>query len=148
MPWGDGRSIEVFAQFHSIAAREFGLRLRVGRGEETLIGFDSAAGSAFVDRTHAGQRPGSPAFAGRRHAPLRLGEDARLELRILVDWSSVEVFVNDGEAVISEQIFPAADSDALSVYAIGGSVAVDAIDVWQLEPADGGVTLHHASGSR
>ena len=103
-----------------------------------MVGFDSATQRVFVDRSHAGQSPAATGFAGRRYARPVQPRHGVIELRILVDWSSVEVFVGGGEAVITELIFPSAGSDALSVYAIGGSVAVDAIEVWQLRSAHSG----------
>lgn len=64
-------------------------------------------------------------------APLA-AKDGKVSLRILVDWSSVEVFGGDGQAVITDQIFPDPDSEGLQVFAEGGSVGVDKIKVWQL----------------
>lgn len=135
LPWGDGRCLEVVAQFHDIAASEFGLKVRCGDGEEVSIGYDCARGAVFVDRARAGWAPAAPAFAVRRDASVDLGRDGRLKLRVLVDWSSVEVFVGDGEVVITEQIFPAGASDGVRVYAVGGSVVIEALDVWQISAA-------------
>ena len=138
LPGGDGRAIEVIARFAAHSASEFGIKLRIGAGEATVVGFDCATQRVFVDRSQAGRSPAAAGFAGRRYARPVQPRHGVIELRILVDWSSVEVFVGGGEAVITELIFPSAGSDALSVYAIGGSVAVDAIEVWQLRSAHSG----------
>jgi levanase len=70
-------------------------------------------------------------FPGVQRAPLA-AKDGKVSLRILVDWSSVEVFGGDGQAVITDQIFPDPDSEGLQVFAEGGSAGVDKIKVWQL----------------
>ena len=45
----------------------------------------------------------------------------RVSLTVLVDRASVEVFGNDGEASITDQIFPGADSTGVELFAEGGS---------------------------
>jgi fructan beta-fructosidase len=59
-------------------------------------------------------------FSQRNDAPARL-IDGKIKLHIFVDWSSVEVFVNDGEAVITNRIFPDPDSQDVILYSDGGT---------------------------
>ncbi len=80
-----------------------GLRLYNDLGDEVLIGWDRAAGVLCLDRSCSGVIP-HPAFARRYTAPLGAGEC--LTLYVFVDSCSMEVFANDGEAVISVLIFP------------------------------------------
>jgi fructan beta-fructosidase len=61
--------------------------------------------------------------------------DGLIRLHILLDRSSVEVFGNDGRIVFSEQLFPAGDSLGLELFIDGQSVKLNALDIWQLEPA-------------
>lgn len=67
-----GKALEIVAVFDAAAASasEFGLKLRVGAGEETLVGYDVAEGEVFVDRTNSGFLP-SEAFAARHGARSR-----------------------------------------------------------------------------
>jgi fructan beta-fructosidase len=53
-------------------------------------------------------------------------------LRILVDWSSVEVFGDRGETIITDQIFPKPTSDGAQAFADGGSATIDSLDIWPL----------------
>lgn len=53
-------------------------------------------------------------------------------MRILVDWSSIEVFGGDGEAVITDQIFPDPASQNVEVFAENGSVKLNKATVWHL----------------
>ena len=61
----------------------------------------------------------------------------RIKMRILVDWSSVEVFANDGEIALSYQVFPDDAGDKLELFVSGGevrlvSLTINAIkSVWQ-----------------
>jgi sucrose-6-phosphate hydrolase SacC (GH32 family) len=87
-----------------------------------------------VDRKNSGQRSFSAAFAARHSAPLQI-TDGRLKLQVYVDANSVEVFANDGERVLTEQIFPDAGSTGLQLYAKQGSVDVSMAEWWKLESA-------------
>ena len=60
-------------------------------------------------------------------------ERGRIKLHVFVDWSSVEVFASDGRTVITDQIFPSADSDGLALYAKGGAAKLVSLDVWGLQ---------------
>ena len=68
---------------------------------------------------------------GTRSVPLTAGAD--LNLRIFFDSSSVEVFVNDGEACLSSRIYPQAPRRELALFAWSGSAALNEAGAWQLE---------------
>jgi sucrose-6-phosphate hydrolase SacC (GH32 family) len=125
-----GKALEIIAEFQSGTASQFGLKVRTGPGEETLVGYDVPAGEVFVDRTKSGQVSFSNLFASRETAPLA-SKDGSVKLHIFVDWSSIEVFGDDGQAVITDQIFPQPSSDGLAVFANGGTAKVS-LQVWQL----------------
>ncbi len=134
-----GRALEIDATFAVDTgapgtAREFGLEVRTGGGEKTVIGIDATAGQLFVDRTRSGQTSFHKEFGGRQTAPLPV-EHGRVRLRIFVDWSSVEVFGGDGRVVITDQIFPAPASDGVALYATGGPAHLVSLDAWPLASA-------------
>ena len=87
----DGRSIEIEWTVWPDHAVEFGLQVRSGPGEATLIGVDRRRGMLFIDRQRSGVVPLATAWAGRREAPLD-STDGPLTLRVLLDRCSVEVF--------------------------------------------------------
>jgi fructan beta-fructosidase len=74
----------------------------------------------------------NPQFPGRHSGPLP-DEQRRIKLHLFVDWSSVEVFGNDGRTVITERIFPSNDSDGVALYAKGGAVKLISLDIWPLQ---------------
>jgi sucrose-6-phosphate hydrolase SacC (GH32 family) len=51
---------------------------------------------------------------------------------VFVDWSSVEVFAANGEVVVTDQIFPAPESDGVALYARGGAARLVSLDAWPL----------------
>jgi fructan beta-fructosidase len=127
-------SYEIDAEFDSGTADEVGFRLRVGGAEQTLAGCDFRKSEGFIDRAKSGTVNFSGDFAGRHAGPLDLLAH-RIKLRIFVDRSSVELFANGGETVISDRIFPSPGSTGLQIYERGGSARVVSLDVWKLKSA-------------
>lgn len=127
-----GTALEIVAEFEAGTAAELGLKVRTGQQEETVIGIDPRAGQLFVDRTRSGEVGFHPAFSGRHTAPLPI-ENGRVRLHVFVDWSSVEVFAGHGEVVITDQIFPAPQSDGVAMYARSGTARLVSLDAWALD---------------
>ena len=61
--------------------------------------------------------------------------DGRVQLRILVDRTSVEVFANQGRVQMASCFLPPADNRTLAVYATGGEAKAKRLDVWTLRSA-------------
>ncbi|MEU6626214.1 GH32 C-terminal domain-containing protein [Streptomyces litmocidini] len=127
----DGKALDIRATFSPGDAERFGFTVRTGEGQETVIGYDTTTQELYVDRTRSGAVDFHGDFPGVQRAPLT-ARNGRVELRILVDWSSVEVFGGDGEAVITDQIFPSPDSDGIRLFAEGGSARLDSAEVRQV----------------
>jgi fructan beta-fructosidase len=114
------------------SAAEVGFKLRKGSGEETIVAIDRKQSQLFVDRTRSGDVGFGEHFSGRHAGPIRLaGRTA--QVHIYVDRSSIEVFGNHGETVISELIFPKRSSDSLELYCNGGQARIERLDVWNLK---------------
>jgi fructan beta-fructosidase len=128
-----GAALEIIADFRLAGATEVGLRIRAGRDEATVVGYDGCSQYLFVDRTHSGDSSFSADFPDR-HTAVLPHDDGRIRLHLFVDCCSVEVFAGDGRAVISDLIFPAPDSTGLGVYTVGGEAMTERLDVWQLQP--------------
>ncbi|WP_105973865.1 GH32 C-terminal domain-containing protein [Streptomyces geranii] len=134
-PAAEGKALDIEATFSVEDADRFGLKVRTGAyGEETVIGYDTTTQELYVDRTHSGAVDFNATFPGVQTAPLK-AENGKVKLRILVDWSSVEVFGGNGEAVITDQIFPDPASQGVQIFAENGSTRLDEATVWQLDSA-------------
>ncbi len=110
-----------------------GIRLRSGAsGQQTDVGYDSALGLLYLDRSRAGEHTFHKEFANRQIAPVSL-RNGQLSLRILVDRASVTVFSGEGETVLTSQIFPDPAAQGLSLFAEGASAKVLDLHIWALE---------------
>lgn len=131
-----GKSLEIITEFQitNESIDCFGLRVRVGQGEQTTISYKVKDKTLHVDRTHSGRVDFKEGFAKIHSADPSPINDV-IRLHIFVDSSSVEVFANDGLVVFSECIFPSEQSQGLELFAEGGEVMLNALDVYQLNPA-------------
>ena len=127
---GDALDLEVVLE--PAAAREIGVLVRRGPGEETAIGYDAQKQAIYVDRTRSGRIDFDKRFAGRHLAPAALDAQGRLTLRIIVDRSSVEVFGDGGVAVITDRVYPSPQSRGIALFARGGAGRLVELKAWRL----------------
>jgi levanbiose-producing levanase len=93
-------------------------------GEQgTTISYDAGSGLLALDRTRSGKTGFSPKFS-LRHEVKVLIHHGEVRLTVLVDNGSVEVFAQDGKAVLTDTIFPAAGNDRVFVFARGGDAEI------------------------
>jgi fructan beta-fructosidase len=97
----------------------------------TRIQYVSETGILQLDRTTSGQTGFSAEFSPGAAVAVPL-TDGSLDLRIIVDGSSVEVFAGGGQAVLSALAFPAAEDDNVGVFAGGGKATISKISVTPL----------------
>ncbi|MDZ4780927.1 MAG: GH32 C-terminal domain-containing protein, partial [Planctomycetia bacterium] len=119
-----GQQLEITLEFRPGTATEFGARVLKGEREQTTVGYDAKNESLFVDRTKSGNVTFHRAFAGRHAGPLKPDENGLVRMTIYVDASSVEVFGNHGETVITDLVFASSKSNRLELYAEGGKVEI------------------------
>ena len=96
-----------------VARQPFGLRLHTDADHFTDVGFDPARNEFYIDRTHSGLAI-TPAFPGRVAAPL--APNRAMDLRLIVDRSSVEAFAQDGTLAMTELIFPPTTTNRAELF--------------------------------
>ena len=125
-----GDTIEIEAEFAPGDTKESGFRLRKGASEETVLGFMPESKEVFVDRTRSGDVAFAPEFPGRHKMTVR--ESSKIKLHVFLDRSSLEVFVNDGEVVLTDRIYPSRSSDGIELYSDGQKGKVLSLSIWKL----------------
>ena len=100
-----------------------------------MVGYSVQQQEVFLDRTNSGQSSFDAGFA-RVHSAKMAPIDGIIHLRLFLDRSSLEVFGNDGEVVISDSIFPEEQSQGLELFTQGGETILNALDVFELNPAN------------
>ena len=135
------------------------LAVRCGADDRTLITYDIGRSQLSIDRSRSGadvvptEGLDSPFAEFGRHS---FGDvqtvdcspvDGLVDLIVLVDRSSVEVFAMGGAIVFSNQIFPDPSSSGLSLIAVDGMAVVRDLVVYRLEPVAGVATNHDGDWS-
>jgi levanbiose-producing levanase len=97
----------------------------------TRIVYDVVAQTLTLDRSASGETRFSDKFSKMHIARLPL-VDGKLQMNIVVDRSSVEVFAQHGRVVITDLVFPSCSDDRVAVFAQGGTATFDTIEVTNL----------------
>lgn len=140
------KALDMTVSFSSVpSSKQFCLSVRTGADGDrnntaaATIGYDFPTQRLFVQRHAAGADSlFSTDYEGTYYAPLT-PRDGVVSFRVLLDWSSVEVFGGRGECTITAQIFPLdATGTSIALFADGGvkDVSVDIVkvaSVWGIE---------------
>jgi sucrose-6-phosphate hydrolase SacC (GH32 family) len=127
-----GQALALQFSIESLDAGEAGLAVLCGDGQRTLVGYDADRGTVFIDRRLSGTVPeGDALFAGRRQAPVSPPAPGRpLHMQVWVDAGSVELFADNGLAVVTEVVLPGPNATGVEVYAQGGTAVFGALQAW------------------
>jgi fructan beta-fructosidase len=72
----------------------------------------------------------SPEFPGRHRANLHW--TSPVKLHIFLDRSSIEVFANDGETVLTDRIYPSPASTGFEIYSDSPAAQISSLSIWSL----------------
>lgn len=129
-----GIAHEIILEFEFDTAARFGIRVRSGNDESTIIGYDAVSQLLFVDRRNSGDHSFSDQFA-KVHSTKLTPTQNKIQLHIFIDSCSVEVFADGGRIVFSDCVFPSEHSQGLELFAEGEDVRINSLDVYRLDSA-------------
>jgi len=75
-------------------------------GETLIFEIDPVKKEMSLDRRKSGLTNFEVRFANKIHSLPYIVSDKVVDVRIILDWSSIEIFVDEGKYVMTEQIFP------------------------------------------
>ena len=130
--WQAPQTFEAIVTVRPGSARRLTWKLFEGPGDYTLLGFDAAAHTLFVDRTKSARAGFNSHFPSRTIAPVTAGT---LQLHFLVDRSSIEVFAQHGDVALTNLVYANPHSTGLSLEATGGRPEALEIQMWKLRSA-------------
>ena len=104
-----------------LSYREFAVRFAAGDSRYTEFRYDPERSVVTVDRSHSGQ---SGKISGKRTIRVR-ERKGRLSIRMLIDRWSAEIFINNGEQVVSLTYYTDLSAEGIEFLA-DGTVTLDA----------------------
>jgi fructan beta-fructosidase len=133
----DGRQAEIEVTFQiieqTLSLDYVGFKVLQSKDatEYTLVGYNVTSHQVFIDRSKSGQTNFNPTFLQIPSVSpaIVLPTNNQLHMRILIDRSSVEVYVNDGSISLTTNVYPIQNEDCICVTAIGRSGYVDLIEL-------------------
>ncbi|WP_413510157.1 glycoside hydrolase family 32 protein [Serratia liquefaciens] len=132
----DAESVRNQRQMLTDGVQELALTLNVAASDAERYGIViGTAARLYVDnQTHRlvlERFSEDPGLCGCRSVPLP--EADILSLRVFIDRSSLEVFVNHGEACLTSRIYPTDGQRSVTLFAEGGLAQFGAAQAWELE---------------
>ncbi|MTT33331.1 hypothetical protein GMB86_15135 [Terrilactibacillus sp. BCM23-1] len=109
----------------------FNLRESKDGSKKVVVGYNPKTQTAYIDRTKDGEN------ISRNSTKVKLDSDQKkIKLTVYVDSSSIEVFINDGEKVLTQVMYPnpdqPSDSNGLSYFVSNGEVKMKHASVTKL----------------
>ncbi|MDR6945108.1 glycoside hydrolase family 32 protein [Mucilaginibacter pocheonensis] len=130
----DSNAILINAEFLTNGSKKVGFNVAAQNGagsnlKKVIVGYDVDKQELYVDCS-ASEKANKPVENLVQTAPMKPNNGA-VRIRIFLDKSSLEVFGNDGEKVISTMIYPDNDATGLSVFSEGKAILKN-LKVWDL----------------
>ncbi|MCW3788289.1 glycoside hydrolase family 32 protein [Plebeiibacterium sediminum] len=109
----------------------FGLLLKNDADEELKIGYNMLSKQVFIDRTKINTQFTDSNYLSEDVAQYSIGEE--IKMKIIIDASSVEVFVDEGKLAMTNIVFPESPFSELSLFSSLGSVELESAMFFNVE---------------
>ena len=127
---GNGGAYEIELEIRNNGAEKLAFTLQNGKGESVVMYYDAATRQFVMDRSNSGETSFSRDFPAMTVAPVSGGDDFRL--RLFVDRSSIEAFVDGGKSVMTNIVFPSEPYKSMKFESVRGSFTVKKMNVYRL----------------
>lgn len=135
----DSTTLEITGEIYQLEAdiswseiMNVGIRLRESddKTRHVDVGIFAEGSYAYVNRADTGQPDESRTYLESR-APFDQ-QKKEVHLKVLVDRTSIEVFIDDGEIAFSNVIFPEPKDKGITLFADGGTAAFENVVIKHL----------------
>ncbi|MEZ5199178.1 MAG: GH32 C-terminal domain-containing protein, partial [Bacteroidales bacterium] len=112
--------------------QKVGFNLCVSDANKMVLGYDAKTSNVFIDRTQSGYVNFNSKFPRVINAPVQLKEN-KISFHVFVDQLSLEVFVNDGDVVLTSLMFPNPYfQKGIELFSINESSVLQSFNGWEL----------------
>ena len=109
----------------------FGFELKNSKGEGLKFTFDLNAKKLSMDRKRSGKIDFNDKFKTATSSPLV--NKVSYKVRLLVDKASAELFINDGEIVMTTLFFPTEIMNAMNLFTTMGKLNAENITIYNIK---------------
>ncbi|MDT8719207.1 glycoside hydrolase family 32 protein [Clostridium sp. 19966] len=131
----EGQNIELELEIDALKSNIFGIKVLKDEEHETVMYYQKDQGKFIFDRSKNGQDISAAGIEDDikyvRKVAVNL-IDNKLKLRIFIDRTSVEIFIQDGERVITSTVYPKATAKSVEFFS-DDEVIINKLDKWDIE---------------
>jgi fructan beta-fructosidase len=98
---------------------DFSIVLANNEGNELVVGYDKTANQYYIDRSKSGKIDFEKGF-GQKHTAPRLSKDPNMDLTLIADAASVELFADGGLTPMTDIFFPDSKMSKLYIKSASG----------------------------
>jgi fructan beta-fructosidase len=130
------QQLEMQISFEPVANSTAGIRLAVGKQNVFVIGYDAGSQKLFIDRSGCTNNSFNKDFAPLSRYETSLAPmNGKIKLHVFFDNSIIEVFANDGQTVMTTQIFPDENDNGIELFSAGGTTKSESVKWWKIRSA-------------
>lgn len=119
-------SYELVLEAEKYKSSEFEIRMAISEIEYSSLKIDFENNHGIFDNSEMAK-----GLKSIRKFKLK-DVNAKVKVHMFMDKSAVEIFINDGEVVLSSRIYPKEGSVGLEIISNGGEVKINKLDIWSL----------------
>lgn len=112
--------VEIDLTFENIDALQYGLTIQHTKTQYTTILINTKENDLTLERKYSGEVGFSDNFSIPQVIKIKGTE--RIQLRMIIDSSSIELFINEGEQALTSLVYPDKTCERLSLFASKGDV--------------------------
>jgi fructan beta-fructosidase len=130
------QQFEIEVEFQPSPNTISGVRLSAGKENIFVIGYDAAQQKLFLDRSGCTNNSFNTKFPqlSRYETPLAIA-NGKIKLHIFFDKSIIEVFANNGDAVMTAQLFPDEKDNGIELFSEGNATSFESVKFWKIKSA-------------
>jgi len=122
--------LKTVFQINDPTVEEFGLELFESNNTVATIGYNRLKKQLFITREEVDVSKLNSGFSGHHFEPMET-ENNKIIIQLFIDSCSLELFGNNGSAVLTDLIFPKTDNLELALYSKNGTIHINNFDFWQ-----------------
>lgn len=123
-------TLDLIARFRPSDNAVVNFAFNTGNNHDIKVSYDAATQTVSIDRTK--QVVNVEAMKGVYSGKATLDEDGFVELRIVLDWTGVEVVANEGENILSTLYFPHPKAKDIEMYVTDGTCEIDQLVAYRM----------------
>ncbi len=132
LPASNGGVCEILFDINARKSKVVEIELKNKEEEKVVMKYDVTAHTLSFDRRKSGSVDFSQDFPTVTVAPT-FETNNKISLRIFIDKSSIEVFGNDGQFVMTNLVFPTSPYSKLSISSQGGNAKIENLRIFSIK---------------